>query len=378
MDFHTSEEQNTIRDLARGILEQELSRDRLKAAATTADGIDVALWKTLAEANLLGVAVPEAQGGMGLGILEVCTLLEEIGRSVAPLPVLASLVLGGLPIARFGTDAQRDRWLRALASGDAILSAALVDAGSDDVARPATRARRDGDAWILDGAKHLVPAAGCAARVLVPAATDAGVAIFLVDPSAAGVALTAQRTSTREPLFAMQLAGVRVADEDLLGADAQNADVAARWIHDVALAALCAMQVGVSERALEITAGHLKERTQFGVPIGSFQSVQHRAADCWIDLQAMRWTAWRAACRLAEEQDATRETAVAKFWAAEGGSRIASAAQHLHGGLGVDVDYAVHRYFLWTKAIELTLGSATPHLVRLGRELAKTGPQELV
>lgn len=378
MDFHTSDDQNTIRDLARGILEQELSRDRLKAAGATADGIDVALWKTLAEANLLGVAVPEAQGGMGLGILEVCTLLEEIGRAVAPVPVLASLALGGLPIARFGSDAQRDRWLKALASGDAILTAALVDAASDDVANPATRARQQGDAWILDGAKNLVPAAGCAARVLVPAKTDDGVAIFLVDPNAAGVTLTAQRSSTREPLFAMTLAGVRVADDDLLGGDAKNAAAAVRWIYDVALAALCTMQVGVSERALEITAEHLKVRTQFGVPIGSFQSVQHRAADCWIDLQAMRWTAWRAACHLAEDQDATRETAVAKFWAAEGGARIATTAQHLHGGLGSDVDYPIHRYFLWSKAIELTLGSATPHLVRLGKELAKSGPQELV
>ncbi len=378
MDFHPSEEQNTIRDLARGILEQELSRDRLKAAAATPDGIDVALWKTLAEANLLGVAVPEAQGGMGLGILEVCTLLEEIGRAVAPVPALASLVLGGLPVARFGSDAQRDRWLKALASGDAILTAALVDAGSDDVANPATRAKRDGSAWVLDGAKHLVPAAGSAARILVPARTDTGVAIFLVDPNAAGVALTAQRSSTREPLFAMTLTGVRVADADLLGGDAKDAAVAARWIYDVALAALCTMQVGVSERALEITAEHLKVRTQFGVPIGTFQSVQHRAADCWIDLQAMRWTAWRAACHLAEDQDATRETAVAKFWAAEGGSRIATTSQHLHGGLGSDVDYPIHRYFLWSKAIELSLGSATPHLVRLGKQLAKSGPQELV
>ena len=378
MDFQTSEEQNSIRDLARGILEQELSRDRLKAAAATADGIDVALWKTLAEANLLGVAVPEAQGGMGLGILEVCTLLEEIGRAVAPVPVLASLVLGGLPIARFGSDAQRTRWLRALASGDAVLSAALVDSGSDDVAQPATRARRDANDWILDGVKRLVPAASRAARILIPAATDAGVAIFLVDPNAAGLTLTAQRTSTGEPLFDMTLSGVRVANDDLLGGDAKSGGAAVRWIHDCALAALCTTQVGVSERALEITAGHLKERVQFGVSIGSFQSVQHRAADCWIDLQAMRWTAWRAACRLAEGEDATRETAVAKFWAADGGSRIANTAQHLHGGLGVDVDYSIHRYFLWSKAIELSLGAATPQLVRLGRDLASTGPRELV
>ncbi len=171
---------------------------------------------------------------------------------------------------------------------------------------------------------------------------------------------------------------MRVADDDLLGGDARTPPRPLRWIHDCALAALCTTQVGVSERALEITAGHLKERVQFGVPIGSFQSVQHRAADCWIDLQAMRWTAWRAACRLAEGEDATRETAVAKFWAADGGSRIANAAQHLHGGLGVDVDYSIHRYFLWSKAIELSLGAATPQLVRLGRDLASTGPRELV
>jgi len=186
------------------------------------------------------------------------------------------------------------------------------------------------------------------------------------------------RTSTGEPLFDMTFAGVRVSNDDLLGGDAKSGAVAARWIHDCALAALCVTQVGVSERALEITTGHLKERVQFGVPIGSFQSVQHRAADCWIDLQAMRWTAWRAACRLAEDEDATRETAVAKFWAADGGSRIANTAQHLHGGLGVDVDYSLHRYFLWSKAIELSLGAATPQLVRLGRDLASTGPRELV
>jgi 3-oxocholest-4-en-26-oyl-CoA dehydrogenase beta subunit len=259
-----------------------------------------------------------------------------------------------------------------------VLTAALVDAGSDDVAKPATTARRDGDSWRLEGAKRLVPAAARSARILVPARTDAGVGIFLVDPSAAGVALTAQRTSTGERLFDVTLSGVRVAADDLLGGDASSGAVSLRWIHDCALTALCVTQVGVSERALEITAGHLKERIQFGVPIGSFQSVQHRAADCWIDLQSMRWTAWRAACRIAEDEDASRETAVAKFWAADGGSRLANTAQHLHGGLGVDVDYSIHRYFLWSKAIELSLGAATPQLVRLGRDMATTGPRELV
>ena len=142
------------------------------------------------------------------------------------------------------------------------------------------------------------------------------------------------------------------------------------------LAATCAHTIGVSERALEITAGDVGEREQFGVPIGSFQAVQHRAAEGYIDLEAMRWVTWRAAWKLSQGLSAERETAVAKFWAAEAGSHIANSAQHLHGGIGVDLDYPIHRYFLWSKALELSLGSAAPHLARLGRDMARTGPQE--
>jgi alkylation response protein AidB-like acyl-CoA dehydrogenase len=371
VDFRFSEEQNAIRELARGILDKEMTAERRKAVAATPSGVDAALWKTLAEANLLGVGVPEAQGGMGQGLLELLVLLEEIGRAVAPVPAHAALVLGGLPVARFGSEAQRERWLRPLAAGDALVTAALADAGSDDASRPATRARRVGDGFALDGAKRFVPAAGAAARILVPASGDDGAALFLVDPNAAGVTLVPQRVSTGELLCDVALAGARVGAGDVLG------DAAAlRWLHDAATLALCAAQIGVSERALEITTGYVRERVQFGVPIGSFQSVQQRAADCWIDLQAMRWTCWRAAARLVEGLDVAREVAVAKFWAADGGSRIANAAQHLHGGMGVDVDYPIHRYFLASKQLELTLGGAAPQLARLGKLLAAAWPAE--
>lgn len=373
MDFRLSDEETAVRELARGIFEKEVTAERRKAAEAAGDGLDEALWQTLAEANLLGVAVPEAEGGMGLGLPALCVLLEEAGRAVAPVPLLAALVLGALPLARFGSDAQRRRWLAPLAAGRELLTAALVDAESDDCARPAARARPDGaGGFTLDGEKRLVPLADRAARVLVPATTPEGVAIFLVDPRAEGVALAGRRHSTHERRFDLALSGVRVGGDDVLG-DAE----AARWLHQAALAALCAEQVGVCEGALDLTARYVRERIQFGVPIGSFQSVQHRAADCWIDLQAMRWTCWRAVTRLAEGRDVSRETAVAKFWAAEGGARIASAAQHLHGGLGSDLDYPIHRYFLRSKALELELGGATPQLARLGRDLARSFPQEL-
>jgi hypothetical protein len=382
MDFRFGDEQAAIRELARGILDKEVTPERLKAAEASEDRIDARLWATLAEANLLGVAVPEEQGGMGLGLPELLTLCEEVGRAVAPAPVLGALVLGGLPLARFGDAAQRAAWLAPLAAGDALLTAALDDAGSDDVERPATRARRDGDGFRLDGAKRFVPLGPRAARVLVPAAADDGTALLLLDPAAPGVRWTAARTSTGEPLFALELDGARVAGADRLGGapgassglPPADGAVAARFARDCGLLAACATQIGVSERALEITTGHLRERVQFGAPIGSFPAVQQRAADAWIDLQAIRWTTWRAAWRLAEGLPAERELLVARFWAAEAGARIADTAQHLHGGLGVDVDYPIHRYFLWSRSLALWFGGAAPALARLGRDLAARPP----
>jgi alkylation response protein AidB-like acyl-CoA dehydrogenase len=377
MNFSFTEEQEAIRALAAEILGAEMTQERLRAAEREADWIDAALWQKLAEANLLGVAIPEADGGMGMGLLELCVLLEQVGRAVVPGPWLATLVHGALPLAEFGTEAQRQAWLPRVAAGSARLAAALDDAGSAEGAPPATRARPDGAGFVLEGAKHAVPGAGGADLLLVPASGARGVGIYLVDPKAAGVSLTARVTSAGEPLFEVTLSGVRVGAEARLGgADADGAAIL-RWLAPRALTALAALQAGVSERALHITAGYVKERVQFGVPIGSFQAVQQRAADGFIDLEAMRWTLWQAAWRLDEGLPAERDAAVAKFWAAEGGSRIANASLHLHGGLGSDVDYPIHRHFLWSKALELAGGGASATLASLGRELARTGPGEI-
>ncbi len=373
MDFQFSEEQTAIRDLAREILEREAMPERIKAAETSAAWTDEALWKTLAEANLLGVALPEAHGGMGFGFTELCLLLEQVGRATAPLPALATLT-AALPLAEFGSEAQQAAWLPKVVAGEAILTAALEDAESGDAAAPATRARAEGDGFVLDGQRRRVAFAASAAAVLVPATADDGVAIFLVDPSSDGVRLESGVTSTGEPLFEMTLAGVRVPSEARLGGPDMDGAAAVRWLEERTLVALAALQAGVAARALEITADYAREREQFGVPIGSFQAVQHRCADAFIDVEAMCWTLWRAAWRLDEGLPASREAWVAKFWAADAGARVANAAIHLHGGLGSDVDYPIHRHFLWSKALELYLGGAGPQLARLGRDMARTGP----
>jgi alkylation response protein AidB-like acyl-CoA dehydrogenase len=373
MDFSFGEEQTTVRDLARGILEKEVGPERIKAVEQGNDWHDARLWQTLADAGLLGIAVAERQGGMGLGLLELCVLLEEIGRVLAPVPAIPTLVLGALAIAEFGLGDQRERWLSKALRGEVILTAALQDEGGAG-GLPSTRAHREGRSWLVDGEKRLVPAAHLARRILVPASAENGIAVFLVDPEAEGVTLTRRETSRGEPLFDVRLARVRVGAEDLLGDHVASDMHVVEWIRQRATIATCATQLGVSEKALELTAAYVREREQFGVPIGSFQAVQHRAADAYIDVAAMRWVTWRAVWKLTRHENAEREIAVAKFWAAEAGARIAASAQHLHAGLGVDVDYPIHRYFLWSKALELGYGAASAQLVRLGREMAANPP----
>jgi len=376
MDFTFSDDQNAVRDLARGILEKEVTIERLKRLERDREWHDPPLWTTLAEAGLLGLVVPALHGGMGLGLLEACVFLQELGRVVAPGPFLPTL-LAALAIADAGTEAQQRDWLAPVATGDAVLGLALVDASSSDPLRPAAQAERQGQGWILNGEKRWVSAADSARRILLPASAGDESRVFLLDPAARGVTRSPQRLSTGEPVFTLTLAGVHLDEAEVLPGGTHGAGIVLQRLSESTLIAHSAMQLGVSERTLEMTARYVRERLQFGVPIGSFQAVQHRAADCYIDLEAMRWTTWRAAEQVAHRSPAARECAVAKFWAAEGGARIATACQHLHGGIGVDLDYPIHRYFLRTKTLELALGGATPHLVRLGRSLAQNGPAEL-
>jgi alkylation response protein AidB-like acyl-CoA dehydrogenase len=369
MDFSFNEEQEDLKGLAEKVLQGELTHERLKEAEAGDDNFDRELWKKLAEAGVLGIAVPEAQGGGGYGFLETALVLEQIGRTVAPLPYYASIVLGALPIARFGTDAQKDALLPGVASGETILTAALVEPGADPL-HPTTRAARDGDGWTLDGVKDCVPAGPLADRVLVSASADDGtVIVAIVDPGAAGVTRERQDTTNHHAEARLTLKGVNVEAGDVLGSAEQGSEILT-WLVERATAALCAIAIGVCEEALRMTAEYTKTREQFDRPIATFQAVGQRAADAYIDTEAIRLTAWQAIWRLSEELSASAEVAVAKFWAADGGQRVVHAAQHLHGGMGVDRDYPLHRYFLWAKVLELTLGGTTPQLLKLGKILA--------
>ena len=369
MDFAFTEEQQAVQDLATQILDGQLGHEALKEFEEGGEPYDTKTWGEFAKSGLLGIALPEDAGGAGLGFLSAALVLEQIGRTVAPIPYLATVVLGALPVAEFGTDEQRKSLLAPVIEGESILTAALVEFGTPPT-RPTTTAKREGDGWRLEGTKICVPSGLQASRILVPAATgEDTVGVFVVDPGADGVEQEALETTSGQPETRLDLSGVVVGADEVLGDPGGGAAIV-EWIAERATAALCATAIGVCAEALRLTAEYTKTREQFDRPIATFQAVSQRAADAYIDTEGVRLTAWQAAWRLHEGLPATEHVAIAKFWTADGGQRVVHAATHLHGGVGVDRDYPLHRYFLLAKQLELTLGGATSSLLRLGAMLA--------
>jgi alkylation response protein AidB-like acyl-CoA dehydrogenase len=367
MDFTFTEEQETIAKLARDLFERRATPERLTELEGGDIRYDDALWKELASADLLGTALPESLGGNGGGFVELGVLLAEVGSSVAPVPAYATLVLGADTIARHGSQEQQQRFLPGVIAGSRILSAGLQEPGRSDPIRPSTKAVRDGANWRLGGAKELVPAAQLADTVVVPATTDdGGVSLFLLPCDARGVEIRPVATTNREPHADVFLDGAIVSAEDRLDGGGES-------LYTRALIGLCAIQLGVAERALRLAAEYTTGREQFGRPIGSFQAVQQRLADAFIDVEAIRWTTWHAAWLIANGRPADRAARIAKFWAADAGARVASTTQHVHGGIGIDITYPLHRYFLWAKHNELTLGSATAQLAGIGSTYTEEG-----
>jgi 3-oxocholest-4-en-26-oyl-CoA dehydrogenase beta subunit len=376
MDFLLNDKQQELAALCRLILADHATPQRQREVEAGGDRFDPVLWADLARAGILAAALPEALGGAGLGLLEQCSVLEEIGRTVAPVPYLASIVLGAGAIARFGTPDQQERWAAPAGRGELILTAALSEEDADDPRTPTATAERvkgdgeGGGGWLLTGTKTAVPAGQRAGLFLVPAATATGVAVFVVARDDPGeVVVQPQRLVDGDVAGRLELTGVELADDRVLGGPAAGAEITG-WLVSRGTVGLCALQLGVVARALELTSEHAKNRVQFGRPIGSFQAVTQRLADAYNDVEAVRLTMWQAAWRLASGLPAETEIATAKFWAADAGHRVAHTAVHVHGGIGIDTDYPLHRYFTAAKRAEFELGGATAQLRRIGAALA--------
>ncbi|MEZ5322651.1 MAG: acyl-CoA dehydrogenase family protein [Microthrixaceae bacterium] len=328
-----------------------------------------ALWRALAEAGLLGIGLPDTLGGAGMGLLEAACVVEMAARHAAAVPVWETVGLA-CPVL---VDAH-------LGDGD---GASEAGSGSLESRRATPSSPPPGTRWsaipstpmsrrpcppratcTIDGTKVCVPAGAIAAAAVVPCRSTTGeVLLALVDLRSEGVTRTNQQTTAGSPDAVLEFAS---ATGVVVGRGAASLQRA----FDQGAATLCAAALGTAAAALDITAEYTKERKQFDVPIASFQAVGHRAADTFIDVQSIRLTAWHALWRLANGEQATDEVAIAKYWSAHSGHRVSLASAHLHGGVGVDRDYPLHRHFIAAKQHELQLGGARPSLLRLGRSIA--------
>ena len=374
MDFRTTEAAEDLGGLARTITEAVCTPEHQRAldglSADAGGRFDTQLWRKLADADILSTAAPEALGGGGFGVLEQTAVLVALGRQIAAVPYLESVVLAAGALAKFGSDDLQQQWAVPAVRGEKILTIATAgDMGEGPV--QAAPSVPEGSSYRLTGARTQVGFGPVADAFLVAAETSSGAAVFLVASDDPGVTVASLDTTGHGSIGHLELQGVEVGPDRLVG-EIKDSQAVLDWLDTQAVVGRSAFQLGVVERALELTAEYAREREQFDRPIGSFQAVSARLADGYIDVKGLRLTVTQAAWRLSEDLAADIDARSAAFWAAEAGHRVAHTTVHVHGGVGIDVDHPVHRYFLAAKQTEFALGSATGALLAIGRELADT------
>ncbi len=375
MDFDLTDEQRLLKDSVDRLIADQYQFEQRKKYLAQPDGWSREAWQQFAELGLLGLPFAEQFGGFGGGPVETMIVMEAFGRGLVLEPYFATVILGGGLLRHAATQAQQQALIPEIAQGKLKLAFAHVERQSRyDLADVATTARRDGAAWVLDGAKSVVLHGDCADRLLVTAriAGDRrdreGIGLFLVDASASGVTRRGYPTQDGLRAAELTLSGVRVSAGDILG-DPGAALPVIEHVVDEAIAALCAEAVGTMQVMHETTLEYLKTRQQFGRPIGQFQVLQHRSVDMLVALEQARSMAMFAAVMAAEENatERRRAMAAAKVQIGRSGKHIGQEAIQLHGGIGMTMEYKVGHYFKRMTMIDMLFGDADTHLATLAR-----------
>jgi pimeloyl-CoA dehydrogenase small subunit len=375
MDFEMSDEQRLLQESVERLLTDRYDFEARKRYMQEPGGFSRDLWRRYAELGLLGLPFDERYGGIGGGPVETMIVMEAFGRALVLEPYLATVVLCGGLLRRGGSEAQREALIPKIAGGDLMLAFAHAERQSRyELADVATTARRDGAGYVLDGAKTLVLHGDCAHKLIVSARLAGarrerdGIGLFLLDADAAGVARRAYPTIDGLHAAEVTLASARVGADAVLGEPGKAYALIERVV-DAAIAALAAEAVGAMAAMQETTVDYLKTRRQFGVPIGSFQVLQHRAADMLIALEQARSMAMLATMLAEDPNDAERRRAVAaaKVQIGRSGRFVGQQAVQLSGGIGVTMEYKIGHYFKRVSAIDTLFGDADYHLAELAR-----------
>jgi alkylation response protein AidB-like acyl-CoA dehydrogenase len=360
MDFQLSDDQRAIADMAGSLFADLCTDERLRAFDGSGEPFMADLWRQCVETGLHALAIPEAFGGSGLGMTELMLVLEAQGRALAQVPLWRHQ-LAAATLAKFGGEACAEV-VRAAAENRMLVTLSLD--GLAGAAGVALAARPQGEGWRLDGRVAAVPLGADACRALLPANGSDGVRLVLVDLRAAGVDRTPGVFTHGEAIADLRFEGVVVPAASMLPAAALD------WLEQRAIAAIAALQLGAGSEQLRRTVAYVNERRQFDRAIGSFQAVQMSMADAHIAVEALRSALWQLAYRLDAGLPSPSEALATRYLAAECGHLVGHKAQHVHGGIGVDLSYPIHRYLYWSRALGITLGGSAATLERLGDWLA--------
>jgi alkylation response protein AidB-like acyl-CoA dehydrogenase len=374
MNFGFNDEQELLRSTARKFFENECGSDTVRRLMETPEGISPGLWTKIAEQGWLGLVFPEAYDGLGLGLVDLVVLMEEMGRAVVPGPYFSTVLLGGLAVLEAGSEAQKKEWLPKIAAGDKRVALAWMEPSAQlGPAGVALTATEKGGRYTLSGTKLFVHDAHTADALVVaartrPGAGAEGVSLFLLPRDTSGLRVTLLPTMDQT----RKLCEVTCVDV-VVGADALLGPAGAGWaplarVLDRATVALCAEMCGGAQKVLDMTVEYAKIRQAFGRPIGSYQGVKHRAADMLVDVENAKSITYYAAWALDEgAAEAPLAVSMAKAYVSDAFRRVAAAGIQLHGGIGFTWEHDLHLYFKRAKGSEFTFGDATHHRERVAQ-----------
>lgn len=367
MDLGFDESQQMLKTSARDFLEQECPTSLVRAMEEDERGYTPELWSKIAELGWLGLTVPEQYGGLGMSYFDLVLILEEMGRAMLPGPFFSTVVLGAMTLIEAGTDEQKQEYLPKVANGEAILTMALTEpTATYEPSGVQTTAKADGSDYVVNGTKLFVPDAQVADAMIVVARTsessDAsqGITLFLVDANNPGITITPLKTISGDKQAEVEFKNVRIPASAVIGQVDQGWDTVSR-ILDLAAIGKCAEMLGGADRVLEMTTDYVKERVQFGRPIGSFQAVQHHCANMATDVEGCRYVAYQAAWRISERLPAVREVAIAKAWVSDAYRRVCSLGHQSHGAIGFTKEYDLQLYTRRAKVAEVAYGDTDFH-----------------
>jgi alkylation response protein AidB-like acyl-CoA dehydrogenase len=372
MDLGLSEEQEMLRNVARDFLEKECPEQHVRDMEEDEKGYSPELWKKMAEQGWQGLIIPEAYGGAGFNYMDLIILIEEFGRALVPGPFIPTTV-AAIALLEAGSEEQKQQHLPRIASGEQIWTLAFTEPSARfDAEGVQLTAKKEGSDYVLNGTKLFVRDSHVADNLVVVARTggsgEDGISLFIVDAKAAGVTHTALRTIASDKQTEIKFENVKVPAGNLLGAEGKGW-AAFKKIANKATVIECAYLVGLAQQDFDITVNYAKERVQFGRPIGSFQAIQHKAADMVTDVDGSRFIMYKAAWAVAEDEaDADEQVHMAKAWISEASRRVVAHGQQIHGGIGFTKDYKIQLFFRRQKAAELAWGDADFH-----RELVAQG-----